>query len=75
MEGILICGGDFNIVMNNNLDTTNKNKTINHASKMIKSVFSEFGIVDIWRELHPFKRDYTHFSAPNNSYARIDYFL
>ena len=49
MEGILICGGDFNIALNSNLDTTNKNKKAPHVTKMIKTTFKEFGIVDTWR--------------------------
>lgn len=74
MSGILICGGDFNIVMNSKLDTTNNNKGTSHVTKMIKTTLV-FGIVDTWRELHPSRRDYTHYSAPNNRYARIDYFI
>lgn len=72
-DGILICGGDFNIVMNDKLDTTNKKKKVNHVTKTIKTAFKEFGIVDLWREFHPSKRDYTHYSSPNDSYSRIDY--
>lgn len=75
MDGILICGGDFNLVMNTKLDTTNKNKNPSCVAKMIRTTFKEFGIIDTWRELHPSKRDYTHYSAPNDSYARIDYFF
>lgn len=41
---------------------------------MVKRTLKEFGI-GTWRELHPSKRDYTHYSPPNNSYARIDYFF
>lgn len=75
MDGVLICGGDLNIVMNSKLDTTNKNKCTNYVTKMVKKTLKEFGIVDKWRELHPSERDYTHYSPPNNSYARIDYFF
>lgn len=75
MDGVLICGGDFNIVMNSKLDTTNKKKHTNPVTRMVKRTLKEFGIVDIWRELHSSKRDYTHYSPPNNSYARIDYFF
>lgn len=42
---------------------------------MIKTTLTEFGIVDTWRELHPFRRDYTHYSHYYDSYARIDFFL
>lgn len=73
MEGILICAGDFNIMMNSKLDIKIKKKTnSNHVTKMA-TTFKEFGIIDIWRELHPAERDYTHYSAPDKSYTRIDY--
>lgn len=58
LEGILICGGDFSIVLTSNLDPTNKNKKATHVTKMIKA-FKEFGIIDTWRELHPSERLYT----------------
>ena len=74
-EGILVCGGDFNIVMNNKLDTTNKKKKANQVTSMVKTTFKEFCIADLWRKFHPSKRDYTHYSAPHDSYARIDYFF
>lgn len=42
MDGILICGGDFNILMNNKLDTTNKNKNttmlLNWLRQLLKNL-------------------------------------
>lgn len=70
--GILICGRD--IVMDDKLDTTNKKKKANQVTKLIKTTFEEFRIIDLWRDLHPKQRDYTHYSAPHDSYARVDYF-
>uniref|UniRef100_A0A8C7WVF4 Reverse transcriptase domain-containing protein n=2 Tax=Oryzias sinensis TaxID=183150 RepID=A0A8C7WVF4_9TELE len=35
----------------------------------------EVGLIDIWRELFPTRRDYSHYSAPHSIYTRIDYFL
>lgn len=64
-DGILICGREFNIVMNNKLDTTNKNKHTNQVMRLVKRIFKEYGLVDIWREFHPCKkRLYTLFSPP-----------
>lgn len=75
MDGVLIWGGDLNILMNNKLDTTNKTKQGNPIVKKIKLYLEEFGLIDVWRELNPQKTDYTHYSAPNKSYSRIDYFF
>uniref|UniRef100_A0A3Q2ZLE5 Reverse transcriptase domain-containing protein n=2 Tax=Kryptolebias marmoratus TaxID=37003 RepID=A0A3Q2ZLE5_KRYMA len=74
-EGMLVWGGDFNVVLNTKLDTTNSKKQQNSTTKKFKLAVEEFGFVDIWRELHPNIKDYTHYSAPNKSYSRIDYFF
>ena len=47
IDGILICGRDFNIVMKSKLDTTNKNKSTNHVTKVIhKFSFNLLGFTD-----------------------------
>jgi len=33
------------------------------------------GLIDVWRELHPLEKDYSHYSATHSVYYRIDYFL
>lgn len=74
-EGILICGGDFNVVMNHNFDTTSFKKNKTHLTKFITTSVQEMGPIDVWRELQPLARDYTHYSVPHSIYSRIDYFL
>lgn len=74
-EGILICGGDFNVVMNHNLDTTSPKRSKKHLTKFINTSVQEMGLIDVWRELHPVERDYTHYSVPHSVYSRIDYVL
>lgn len=74
-EGILICGGDYNVVMNHNLDTTSPKRSKKHLTKFINISVQEMGLIDVWRELHPLERDYTHYSVPYSVYSRIDYFL
>ena len=75
-EEILICGGDFNITLNQNLDTTSTKKSSKiQLAKYINTALTEVGITDVWRELHPLERDFTHYSAPHLVHARIDYFF
>lgn len=74
-EGTLICGGDFNLHLQPTLDISNQkssNKTTNTKfCKLIKSI----GLIDIFREMYPNARQYTHFSNPHLVYTRIDYFF
>lgn len=74
-EGICVCGGDLNLGINHNLDTTSKKKTKNHLTKLLNTFCEELGLVDIWRNLHPLERDYTHYSVPHSVHSRIDYFF
>ncbi len=75
MEGILICGGDFNIVMNHSLDTTSLKGNKKQISKFVKLSLEEMGMIDIWRSLNPLGKDFTHYSATHNVHSRIDYFF
>uniref|UniRef100_A0AAR2M341 Endonuclease/exonuclease/phosphatase domain-containing protein n=1 Tax=Pygocentrus nattereri TaxID=42514 RepID=A0AAR2M341_PYGNA len=76
IEGILICGGDFNITLNQVLDTTSAKKSSKTpVRRYLNTVLLELGIIDVWRELHPFERDFTFYSAPHSVYTRIDYFF
>lgn len=43
--------------------------------KKVNLLFKEVGLIDIWRNLFPNRRDYTHYSAPHSLYTRIDYFI
>ena len=35
----------------------------------------EMGMIDVWRNLNPLEKDFTHFSAAHKVHSRIDYFL
>lgn len=35
----------------------------------------ETGLFDVWRDLHPLEKDFTHYSATHKVHSRIDYFL
>lgn len=69
-------GGDFNCIMDNNLDKSPpQTLTGNKSSHSLRNVCKDLGLVDIWRELHPKDRNYTFYSNPHNSYSRLDYFF
>lgn len=74
-QGILICGGDFNVRLNPKMDASSGNPVPKPISKKLKGLMSETGIVDVWREMYPTSRDYTHYSSPHALYSRIDYFF
>ena len=70
-EGICICGGDLNVILNYNLDTTSQIRN----KRFLNTTLKETGLVDVWRLLHPTQRDYTHYSVPHSVHTQIDYFL
>lgn len=74
-EGIVLCGGDFNIKLNERLDSSRSGCRSNKLSWKINAVLRNKGIIDVWRELYPSGRDYTHFSHPHSVYSGIDYFF
>ena len=73
-EGICWCAGDVNVVMDYDLDTTSVNKNKKHISKLVKNTWEEMGFVDVWRDLHPLQKDYSHYSQTHKVHSRIDYF-
>lgn len=74
-EGVCICGGDFNVVLNQYLDTTSLKKNKNKLSNLINIAWEDIGFFYVWRYSHPLYRNYTHYSAPHSTYSRIDYFF
>lgn len=74
-EGILISGGDLNVIMNHNMDTTSLKRNKGQLTRFINISLEEMGMVDVWRSLHPLLKDFTHYSAAHKVHSRIDYFL
>lgn len=79
MEGIVIYGGDSNIAFDEGLD---KNCPLGREllsptrqSLNVARQIYHLGLVDIWREVNPTRRDYMHFSHPHNSFVRFDHFF
>ena len=71
-----VIGGDFNLVINPNIDCLHSTyNNYNAAAKVISYV--ESGYSDIWREKYPDLRQYTwqRSKNKNRSAARIDFWL
>lgn len=75
-------GGDSNMAFDSGID---KSKPLNtrlirpskasKASVQIARLIFQSNLADIWRELNPTTRDFTHFSNTHQSYSRIDHIL
>lgn len=75
-EGIIIIGGDFNFVLDKNMDTTTpKTIQVSKDKKKFKEMMQKCQLVDIWRLLHPSEKNFTFYSKVHGSYHRLDYFL
>lgn len=64
-SGVLICGGDWNVCLNPSLDSTNQTKKMQPEALYIRKLLKEIGMIDIWREVHPYKKCFTFFSCPH----------
>lgn len=74
-EGILICAGDWNTILNYSLDTTSNKQHKQYMSKSLNILIKESGMFDVWRDFHASEKDFTHFSATHQIHSRIDFFL
>lgn len=75
-KGVVIMAGDLNLVMNSKLDSSrNKAHRAEKHAKLLRKACSELGLVDIWRQLNPDKKEYTCYSGRHSTYNRLDYFF
>ncbi|KAM9316158.1 uncharacterized protein PAF06_007135 [Gastrophryne carolinensis] len=75
-EGVLLLGGDFNTVLDPPWDTSRgSSHTPSSSLRELRTILYKHQLMDAWRIFNPRGRDYTFFSAPHNSYSRIDWFL
>lgn len=73
--GFGIIAGDFSCCLDSNLDTSSSIISNPNASTTLRLASMDIGMVAVWRELNPTKRDYTFYSARHKSYSRLDLFL
>ena len=72
----IVLVGDINVALDPNLDTSRyigQNKP--NARKTIHEKMHLLNLVDVWRETHPNKRQYTWNKFNTNKQGRLDYFL
>uniref|UniRef100_A0A8C9XT72 Reverse transcriptase domain-containing protein n=1 Tax=Sander lucioperca TaxID=283035 RepID=A0A8C9XT72_SANLU len=72
-QGILLCGGDLNLTLNAELDSSNGKGDARNIGKRMVHLMDELGLVDVWRDCHSTDREYTHYSCAHNVYSRLDY--
>ena len=72
----ILMGGDFNVILNNDLDKLNgslhKNKL---ARQEILNYIKSLNLIDAYRELHPDVKKFTRFQINPLIASRLDYFL
>lgn len=73
--GILVCGGELNVIRAHRVDTTSLKKNKMHLTRFINISLEEMGMIDVWRNLHPLEKYFTHYSAAHKVHSRIDYFF
>lgn len=72
----VIIGGDWNVVLNYELDTYNYKKENNPLSRKTLLEFKDlFALEDIFRVLHPDAKQYTWSRRNPTKMGRLDYFL
>ena len=73
----LILGGDWNTVIDNELDKTGGAPA--HSNKncqaLLNSIMADWGLSDIYRLNNPEARLYTHVDRQYNTQTRLDFFL
>lgn len=75
-NNLLILGGDFNCVMDPNLDRSNpKTQTISKMAGRFLEFFNHVACVDPWRPFNAHTKTFSFFSNVHHTYSRIDYFF
>ena len=71
----VILGGDFNCVQNLNLDKRGGNAMSgNYGIELLVSLCDDNNLTDVFRQLHPDKREYTWKNSLNSIACRLDRF-
>ena len=71
----LVIGGDYNLVLNEELDSHNRKTNNRRARTVIQNLMEEQSLVDIYRVLNESKKRYTCFKKNPTIASRIDFLL
>ena len=72
----IIIGGDFNLVMNPEIDRYNSLTNHNKSLEVINAGIQHLNLTDVWQDHYPEGRRYSWFrKKPEISASRIDFFL
>ena len=71
-ERVIWCG-DFNAVLDPNLDTIKKHPASNDVA--VRNLLLEWELTDVWRVMHPSTRRYSSVSRALGTLSRLDYFF
>ena len=72
-DGCIIIGGDFNCVINNDIDRKNCKSSADIGQIDLSNVMNNFDLEDVWRRRNPNQLEFSWESRGKMS--RIDYFL
>uniref|UniRef100_H3A490 Endonuclease/exonuclease/phosphatase domain-containing protein n=1 Tax=Latimeria chalumnae TaxID=7897 RepID=H3A490_LATCH len=71
-----IIGGDFNCVLDNEIDRRSKNPGKGSLmAKAFSTMMTDYNLVDIWRFCYPTSQVYSFHSRVYNSFSRLDWCL
>ncbi|PIO27147.1 hypothetical protein AB205_0027470, partial [Aquarana catesbeiana] len=69
----IIIGGDFNLVANPTLDRSSSTKISKAFPRSLTQGLLDYQLVDTWKTHNMGLKEFTFYSHPHNSYARLDY--
>uniref|UniRef100_A0A803J5Q1 Reverse transcriptase domain-containing protein n=1 Tax=Xenopus tropicalis TaxID=8364 RepID=A0A803J5Q1_XENTR len=79
-KGSCIVAGDYNCILDPNLDIQRNTKTTTtkqqeKITKKTRDLFHKLALVDVWRAKNPRNKEFSFYSPRHDMYSRIDYIL
>lgn len=71
----IVVGGDFNVVLDETYDRYPPKSTSSLLNPLVSQFCSNLKIIDVWRYLHPYLRQFSWFRPNAASKSRINYWL